>query len=80
MRLCITDYSAEKITYHKVHKSVDSLHYEKACIGYLLQGSAEYLCEGMPHSRCRMRVESRSGFSVPSICSAQWRSAFNPIW
>ena len=42
----ITDYLAEKIQYFKTHKTADAIFYEKACIGYLVEGSAEYICDG----------------------------------
>lgn len=42
----ITDYLAEKIQYFKTHKTADAIYYEKACIGYLVEGSAEYICDG----------------------------------
>ncbi len=42
----ITHYLAEKIQYFGTHRTADAIHYKNPCIGYVVEGSAEYICDG----------------------------------
>lgn len=42
----ITRYLAEKIQYFGTHRTADAIHYKNPCIGYVVEGSAEYICDG----------------------------------
>ena len=68
----ISEYLAEKITYFKFHRSVDSLHYKKFCIGYLVKGSAEYLCDGVKYS-----LKEGDLIYIPknSVCVSLWEGS-----
>ena len=68
----ISEYLAKKITYFKTHKSVDSLHYKKFCIGYLVRGSAEYLCDGVKYS---LREGDLVYIPKNSVCVSLWEGS-----
>ena len=68
----ISEYFAERITYFESHKSVDSLHYKKYCIGYLVKGNAEYLCDGVKYS-----LKEGDLIYIPknSVCVSLWEGS-----
>lgn len=73
----ITDYLAEKIQYFKTHKTADAIFYEKACIGYLIEGSAEYIYKGKKY-----RVASGDLIYIPknSKCISIWKGNPNIVF
>lgn len=48
--LYIAYYRAKRIQYHKTHRTTDAIHYKNPCIGYVVEGSAEYICDGKKYS------------------------------
>lgn len=66
----ITHYLAEKIQYFGMHKTADAIFYKTACIGYVVAGSAEYICEGKKYL-----VEKGDLVYIPkkSKCISIWK-------
>ena len=48
--LYIAYYRANRIQYHKTHRTADAIHYKNPCIGYVVEGSAEYIYEGKKYA------------------------------